>query len=82
MYPCIDVHPDYTQEYCLSTVTFGTASAPFTAIRRIRQLADDEPENYPLAEEVLSHEIYVDGILSGDHTMSAAQTRANKSRTL
>jgi len=55
MYRCIDVHPDDTQyqrilwraadenikEYCLSTVTFNTASAPFTAIRVVRQLAED-----------------------------------------
>ncbi|XP_070855575.1 uncharacterized protein [Drosophila suzukii] len=90
MYRCIDVHPDDTQyqrilwraadgnikEYCLSTVTFGTASAPFTAIRVVRQLAEDERENYPLAEEVLKHEIYVDDILSGDHTISAAQNKS------
>jgi len=90
MYRCIDVHPDDTQyqrilwraadgnikEYCLSTVTFGIASAPLTAIRVVRQLAEDERENYPLAEEVLKHEIYVDDILSGDHTISAAQNKS------
>ncbi|XP_070855417.1 uncharacterized protein [Drosophila suzukii] len=66
MYRCIDVHPDDMQyqrilwreadgnikEYCLSTVTFGTASAPFTAIRVIPQLAEDERENYPVADTI------------------------------
>ncbi|XP_070851478.1 uncharacterized protein [Drosophila suzukii] len=42
----------------------------------VRQLAEDERENYPLAEEVLKHEIYVDDILSGDHTISAAQNKS------
>jgi len=90
MYRCIDVHPDDTQyqrilwraadgnikEYWLSIFFFGTASTPFIAIRVVRQLAEDERENYPLAEEVLKHEIYVDDIISGDHTISAAQNKS------
>jgi len=90
MYRCIDVHPNDTQyqrilwravdgnikEYCLSTVTFGNAFAPFTAIRVVRQLAEDERENYPLAEKVLKHEIYVDDILSGDQTISVLQNKS------
>ncbi|XP_070855063.1 uncharacterized protein [Drosophila suzukii] len=67
MYRCIDMHEEDAQyqrifwrdekglikEYFLTTVTFGTASAPFTAIRVIHQLASDERERYPLAEHVL-----------------------------
>lgn len=55
----------------LSTLTFGTASAPFAVIRVIRQLAEDKRESYPKAEEVLKIEIYVDDILSGGHYIVA-----------
>ena len=85
MYRCIDVHPEDAQyqrilwrnhnneiqEYCLTTVTFGTASAPFTAIRVLHQLADDEKATYPLAGPVLKNDIYVDDILSGSHSIDA-----------
>ncbi|XP_070854959.1 uncharacterized protein [Drosophila suzukii] len=76
MYRCIDMHEEDAQyqrifwrdekglikEYFLTTVTFGTASAPFTAIRVIHQIASDERERYPLAEHVLKKEIYVDDV--------------------
>ncbi|KAH8393177.1 hypothetical protein KR200_009135 [Drosophila serrata] len=69
MYRCIDVHPEDAQYqrilwraadgsihvYALSTLKFGTASAPFTAIRVIQQLAKDERRSFPKAEEVLMH---------------------------
>jgi len=74
MYRCIDMHKEDAQyqrifwrnekglikEYFLTSETFGTASAPFTAIRVIHQIASDERERYPLAEHVLKKEIYVD----------------------
>ncbi|XP_070075502.1 uncharacterized protein [Drosophila takahashii] len=90
MYRCIDVHPEDAQYqrilwraadgainvYALSTLTFGTASAPFTAIRVIQQLAKDEQLSFPKAEEVLMNEIYVDDILSGGHTIEEAEEKA------
>ncbi|XP_033239077.1 uncharacterized protein [Drosophila pseudoobscura] len=86
MYRCIDMnaedsqcqrifwHDEHNQvaEYYLNTVTFGTASAPYTAIRVIRQLAQDERDRYPLAERVLRHEIYVDDVQSGASTREGA----------
>ncbi|XP_043064077.1 uncharacterized protein LOC122320066 [Drosophila ficusphila] len=89
MYRCIDVHPEDTQyqrilwraadetikAYALSTLTFGTASAPYTAIRVIHQLAQDEKDSFPRAAEVLKEEIYVDDILSGGHTMDDAEEK-------
>lgn len=36
--------------YELNTVTYGTASASFSAIRALRKLAEDEGSNFPLAE--------------------------------
>lgn len=85
MYRCIDMHPDdinyqrilwkdkdnNIREYCLNTVTFGTAPAPYLAIRTMQQLADDEKHRFPLAERVLKSEIYVDDILSGSHSIES-----------
>ena len=39
--------------YALNTVTFGTASAPFLAIRTLHQLAEDEGDEYPGAAIIL-----------------------------
>lgn len=86
MYRCINVHPDDTQyqrilwraadgvikQHCLTTVTFGTASAPYTAKRIIHQIAEDTQTKYPMASNVLKNEIYYDDILSGDHSQEAA----------
>lgn len=57
------------KEFCLTTVTFGTASAPFAAIRVMHQLAEDEKVAYPLAENVLKNEMYVDDIQTGAFTI-------------
>ncbi|XP_070851469.1 uncharacterized protein [Drosophila suzukii] len=86
MYRCIDMHEEDAQyqrifwrdekglikEYFLTTVTFGTASAPFTAIRVIHQIAAGERERYPLAEQVLKKEIYVDDVQTGHETIDGA----------
>ncbi|XP_065082284.1 uncharacterized protein LOC135704729 [Ochlerotatus camptorhynchus] len=49
----------------LKTVTYGTASAPFLATRVLKQLAEDERENFPEAAEVLCKDFYVDDLFSG-----------------
>ena len=54
--------------YTLNTVTFGTASAPFLAIRTLHQLADDELENYPAAAAILKRDFYVDDLLTRANT--------------
>lgn len=41
------------QELCLTTVTFGEASAPFTAIRTLKQIALDFIEQFPIACSIL-----------------------------
>lgn len=85
MYRCIDMHPDdinyqrilwrdkddNIREYCLTTVTFGTAFAPYLAIRTMHQLANDEKHRFPLAEKVLKSEVYVDDVLSGSHSIES-----------
>ncbi|GFW27197.1 DUF1758 domain-containing protein [Trichonephila clavipes] len=56
------------REYCLTTVTYGTPSAPFLSTRTLRQLAIDEQENYPAALRATLSHVYVDDLLSGSAT--------------
>ncbi|XP_067208447.1 uncharacterized protein [Linepithema humile] len=53
------------QENQFLTVTYGTASAPFLALRVINQLNNDDGESFPLASIVLRENIYVDDVLFG-----------------
>ena len=59
------------QEYRLTTVTYGTSSAPFLATRCLKKLADDNEQQYPRADQVLSNDFYVD-LLSGTSTIEDA----------
>jgi hypothetical protein len=56
------------QEYRLTTVTYGTSSAPFLATRCLKKLADDNKNQYLRATQVLSNDFYVDDLLSGTST--------------
>ena len=47
-------------DYRLLTVTYGTAVAPYLALRVLEQLVDDEGAAFPLAVPVLRHQTYVD----------------------
>jgi len=60
------------QEYKLTTVTYGTSSAPFLAKRCLKKLADDNKCQYPRAAQVLSNDFYVDDLLSGSSTVEDA----------
>ncbi|XP_029174695.1 uncharacterized protein LOC114943271 [Nylanderia fulva] len=63
-------------EYRLLTVTYGTAAAPFLALRVLRQLAEDEGSQFPLAVPVLLQQTYVDDCTFGaDDLETAKQTR-------
>lgn len=58
--------------YQLKTVTYGTASAPFLAVRCLQQLADDESDTYPLAADAIRNDFYMDDLLTGTRTLDAA----------
>lgn len=60
-----DNNDNLIQAYQLLTVTYGTASAPFLALRVLRQLIRDEGGAFPLAVQVLQDHIYVDDVLFG-----------------
>lgn len=65
-------------DYNLLTVTYGTASAPYLAIRVLHQLASDEATNFPNAAEVLVRDCYVDDILSGAESLETCQSLQNE----
>lgn len=63
-------------DYRLLIVTYGTAAAPYLALRVLEQLADDDGAQFPLAVPVLRHQIYVDDCVFGtDDKILARQTR-------
>ncbi|GFW77780.1 integrase catalytic domain-containing protein [Trichonephila clavipes] len=62
--------------YQLNTVTYGTASAPFLAMRTLKQISIDEGENFPLAASVLCDDFYMDDVLSGANSLEVAKTFA------
>ncbi|UYV62399.1 hypothetical protein LAZ67_2000421 [Cordylochernes scorpioides] len=85
MYRQIRIHPedaDYQRilwrpspeepvvDYRLLTVTYGTTSAPFLAMRTLQQLAEDEGHNYPEASRVTLNDFYVDDLLTGAQTIA------------
>ncbi|XP_075157882.1 uncharacterized protein LOC142231148 [Haematobia irritans] len=51
--------------YKLNTVTYGTTSAPYLAIRVLKKLAEDFESEFPEASRILVEDSYVDDILSG-----------------
>ncbi|UYV80734.1 hypothetical protein LAZ67_19001563, partial [Cordylochernes scorpioides] len=88
MYRQIKIHPedaDYQRilwrpspeepvvDYRLLTVTYGTTSAPFLAMRTLQQLAEDGGQNYPEASRVTLNDFYVDDLLTGAQTIAEAK---------
>ncbi|GFV64073.1 uncharacterized protein TNCV_2313661 [Trichonephila clavipes] len=55
--------------YELTTVTYGTVSAPYLATRTLKQLAMDEANTFPLATPVVLSDCYMDDILSGSKSI-------------
>jgi len=87
MYRQITVHPqdrdlqrilwrystdETIQEYQLTTVKYGTASAPYLATRCLKKFADDNKCHHPRSDQVLSNDFYVDDLLSGTHILEKA----------
>lgn len=63
--------------YQLRMVTYGTASAPYLAIKSLHTLAELERERYPVGANIVLNNFYVDDVLAGADTVQeciAAQT--------
>ncbi|XP_055590366.1 uncharacterized protein LOC129742489 [Uranotaenia lowii] len=80
MYRKINIHPEHTkyqrvlwrnhptealQTMELTTVTYGTTSAPYLATRTLKQLVQDEGREFPVGGPILDQDFYVDDMLSG-----------------
>ncbi|CAG9137936.1 unnamed protein product [Plutella xylostella] len=72
---------DEVKDYRLLTVTFGTASAPYLAVKTLMQIADDEGEEQlrttnqsyaASATKMIREDFYVDDLLSGCDTVQEA----------
>lgn len=57
----------------LLTVTYGTACAPFLAIRTLHQLAKDYKSEFPTAAQSILENFYVDDFLGGSDSIDAAK---------
>ncbi|XP_068158224.1 uncharacterized protein [Drosophila tropicalis] len=53
------------KHYKLTTVTYGTACAPFLAVRVLEQLATDHEYEFPRVARILFDDFYVDDVLTG-----------------
>ncbi|XP_047038037.1 uncharacterized protein LOC124643200 [Helicoverpa zea] len=56
------------EEYELMTVTFGTASAPYLAVRALHQVAYDECKDKPQVEKIILNDFYMDDLMTGADT--------------
>lgn len=77
-YQCIRWRRAPDQEICtfeLSTVTYGTAAAPFLALRVLAQLSHDEGPTFPLAKPILDENFYVDDVLFGADNIDVAKLK-------
>jgi hypothetical protein len=59
--------------YQLVTVTYGLASAPYLALRVLKQLTQDEGHRFPLAVDILRRGMYLDDAFGGSDTPEEAQ---------
>ncbi|XP_023314139.1 uncharacterized protein LOC111693556 [Trichogramma pretiosum] len=66
------------RDYRCTTVTYGTVSAPFQALRVMKQLAEDGRVAYPEASEVLQHLLYVDDLFFGAGSAGEAIRRRDE----
>lgn len=60
---------DPVKTYQLNTVTYGTSSASFLAIRCLYQIGLENQQQYPRASEVIKTDFYVDDVLTGANTV-------------
>lgn len=64
-----DTKSDPLQCIQISTVVYGTKSAPYLACRTLRYLAEKYRERYPLAAECIQLDCYMDDFLSGGQSL-------------
>ncbi|GFW00081.1 uncharacterized protein TNCV_3568691 [Trichonephila clavipes] len=68
---------DPVKTFEMKTVTYGTVSAPFLAMRTLLQLSRDE-KKFPLAAPVLTENFYMDDVLCGAASLMEAKALKNQ----
>ena len=68
--------------YRLDTVTLGTASATYLAIRTLKRLADGDEVRYPPGAEIIPRDTYVDDVISGTDSLEEATRKRNEIQEL
>ncbi|GFQ79177.1 uncharacterized protein TNCT_189691 [Trichonephila clavata] len=66
------------QDFRLTRIANGTASAPYLAIKCLQQLALNESNNFPLASKAALKDFYVDDLMSGANSLSEALELQNQ----
>nr|CAI5832957.1 unnamed protein product [Callosobruchus analis] len=59
--------------YNLTTVTYGTASAPFLAIRCLHEVFNLCEKTHPVASQVIRRDFYVDDLITGASSTQEAR---------
>ncbi|XP_055859209.1 uncharacterized protein LOC129921419 [Episyrphus balteatus] len=70
------------QIFKMNTVTFGTASAPYLAIKILKKVADDESDNFPEGAKVVREDMYVDDLISGADSIEEARKKRDEASQL
>ncbi|XP_055589230.1 uncharacterized protein LOC129741514 [Uranotaenia lowii] len=60
--------------YQLTTVTYGTSSAPYLATRCLLKCAEDGKSSHPDAAVIIKKNFYVDDMLAGAHTIDEGKS--------
>ncbi|GFQ66356.1 uncharacterized protein TNCT_108981 [Trichonephila clavata] len=66
------------QDFRLTRIAYGTASAPYLAIKCLQQLALNESNNFPPASKAALKDFYVDDLMSGANSLSEALELQNQ----
>ncbi|XP_065079783.1 uncharacterized protein LOC135702685 [Ochlerotatus camptorhynchus] len=59
--------------YQLTTVTYGTSSAPYLVTRCLKKCAEEGEETHPVAANAIKNNFYVDDMLTGAHSVKEGQ---------
>lgn len=73
---------DDIREFQLTTVTYGTASAPYLATRCLQQLAEEGEASHPTAAKILKKDFYVDDMITGVQTEDEGKLLVNEMNDL
>lgn len=66
------------KSYALQTVTYGTASAPYLAVKCLEKISELEGAQFPKEAEVIRSDFYMDDLMSGgDCLESVRKLRVN-----